>query len=171
MKHSRTFIALLRGINVGGHNKIAMKNLATWCLHAGCKNVRTYIQSGNVVLESTLDAVALATRLEGTIAKHYGKRIPVIVRSVEEMRDIVEHNPFPDADRAKVGVIFFAKNLPSTHRSFRPGGPEEVVMRPREVHIYYPLGMGRSTLRLPKQFEEGTMRNLNTVSKLLALTG
>lgn len=165
-----TYICFLRGINVGGHALLPMNELKTLCEKLGLERVRTYIQSGNVILESPLAEDALANQLEIALQKKMGKRIAVALRTVDELDDVLKKNPFQKAEPAKVGVMFFAKLV---QKDFLDGVStstgEEVKIGKREVYIYYPNGMGRSKLKLPKEAAEGTVRNINTVRKLIEL--
>jgi uncharacterized protein (DUF1697 family) len=162
-----SFVALIRAMNVGGKGMLPMTELRTLCLGLDLKKVRTYIQSGNVLFESTLPEPALRALLEQTLAMKMGTRRNVLIRQASELRSILDENPFPAADPARVGVVFFSAPVPMPPI---PPGREELHLRGRELFIHYPDGMGRSKLRLPASLEaEGTMRNLNTVAKLVAM--
>ena len=167
---AHTYIVFLRGINVGGAGKLPMTNLRVLCERVGLENVRTYIQSGNVICESALSEAVLLKTLEAVLAKHIGRRVPVAVRTVDELAAVCAGNPFPEAEPAKVGILFLMKpvrkkflDLVSTTTG------EEVRLGKREVYIHYPHGMGRTKLKLPEEAAEGTMRNLNTVRKLMEM--
>ncbi|MHB8483452.1 MAG: DUF1697 domain-containing protein [Nitrospiria bacterium] len=164
------YIAFLRGINVGGSGILAMSELRTMCEKLSLKNVRTYIQSGNVIFESSYSEDAIVRKLDTELEKKMGKHIPVAVRSISELTLILKNNPFPKAESAKVGIMFFARPI---QKSFLSGVStstgEELEMRTREVYIHYPNGMGRSKLKLPKQSEDGTVRNINTIQKIIEL--
>ena len=83
-----THLALLRGINVGGKNKLPMATLVDMFIEAGCKDVRTYIQSGNVVFSvSKTESASIPDRITTRIAERYGYRVPVILRTTEQLRD------------------------------------------------------------------------------------
>jgi len=163
------FVALLRGINVGGSGLLAMKDLAKLCASCGLRSVRTYIQSGNVVFESSRSEDAIRVRLEKALATKMGKKIDLMVRTALEMEELLKRNPFPEKEPAKVGVMFLseapAKDL--LDRVVAPGG-ELVKPGRREVYVYYPEGMGRSRLKLPLTGAV-TVRNINTVAKLAAM--
>jgi uncharacterized protein (DUF1697 family) len=110
--------------------------------------------------------------LEQALSDYSGKPIPVIVRSAGEMQAILAQNPFPDANPAQVGVMFFAGTLPKDYlQGFKNPEPEEVVLANRELYIHFPNGMGRSKLKLPKIKEQGTVRNINTVKRLKEMSG
>jgi uncharacterized protein (DUF1697 family) len=166
----KTYICFLRGINVGGHALLPMNELKTLCEKLGFQRVRTYIQSGNVILESPLVEGALAKQLETALHEKMGKHIPVALRTIDELDDVLKKNPFQDAEPARVGVMLFAKPV---QKDFLAGVStstgEEVKIGKREVYIHYPNGMGRSKLKLPKEAGEGTVRNINTVRKLIEL--
>src|SRR4051812_9717308 len=89
-------IALLRGINVGKHNRISMPELREHLGAEGYGNVRTLIASGNIVLESTAAPAQLEKDLQETIAERFGVDTPVVVRTAEQLAQIVDDNPFPD---------------------------------------------------------------------------
>jgi uncharacterized protein (DUF1697 family) len=165
------FIALLRGINVGGTGLLPMKELAALCSGLGFQAVRTYIQNGNVIFESKLSEEAVQSRLEKALAARMEKKIDVMVRTSAEMRAILSANPFPDKEPAKVAAAFLCEPPPKDLRKNVVAlGGEQVRLGKREVYVYYPDGMGRSKLKLPLGGAAATVRNINTVSKLVALT-
>ena len=165
------YIALLRGINVVGANQLAMKDLVALCGDCGFQKARTWIQSGNAIFESRQKEDAVKRALEKALAGKMTKPIAVMVRTPAEMRATLEANPFPDKEGSKVAVVFFAGKAP-TEKVEGLTGPagEQVVQGKREIYIYYPEGQGRSKLRLPWK-EPGTIRNINTVRKLVELSG
>jgi uncharacterized protein (DUF1697 family) len=164
-----TYVALLRAINVGGTGSLPMKALAALCGDCGLENARTYIQSGNVVFDSALSESAVVSKLGKALAGHMGKPIDVMVRTGKQVRAILDANPFPDAEPAKIAVIFLTKPLP---KGLLDGlvipGREKIEPTHREIYIHYPDGMGRSKLKLPRTLV-GTARNINTVAKLAEL--
>jgi uncharacterized protein (DUF1697 family) len=164
------FIALLRGINVGGSGLLPMKDLVQHCSGLGFDGVRTYIQSGNVVFESRLSEPGIRSRLEKKLESVMGKHIDVMVRSAEELREVLRENPFPSKEGAKVAVAFLheAPRKDLVKNVAAPGG-EEVRPGKREIYVYYPEGMGRSKLKLPLAGAPTTVRNINTVAKLVEL--
>lgn len=94
-KSTETYVALLRGINVGGKNKLPMKELAAMFIAAGCKDVKTYIQSGNVVFRAMPAAVkTLAKKIAAAIEAEFGLKIPVVLFSLAEMQQAVKGNPY-----------------------------------------------------------------------------
>src|SRR5271155_1187482 len=94
-------VALLRGINVGGNNILPMKDLAKIFSDAGCSNVRTYIQSGNVVFDAPGKAPKIAKAVSASIEKRFGYRVPVILRTSQQLRQTILDNPFVKAGEAE----------------------------------------------------------------------
>jgi uncharacterized protein (DUF1697 family) len=168
----RTYVAFLRGINVGGNTMISMKELAAICTNMGLLDVRTYLNSGNVIFKSPLPDPELQTILETELSVKRGKEIGVIVRSHGDLERVVKDNPFTEAVPSQIGVLLVtepvAKNILA---EFVIPGREEVVPGKREVYVHYPDGMGRSKLKWPLSLRGGTMRNINTLSKLASLAG
>jgi uncharacterized protein (DUF1697 family) len=164
-----TFVALLRAVNVGGTGKLPMKELVELCSDLGFDQVRTYIQSGNVVFKSKLSEKTVRTRLEKVLTERLGKPADVILRTATEMAAVWKGNPFPGAEPAKVGVFLMTDkvNKELMDRIVAPTG-EEVRPGKRELYIYFPNGMGQSKLKIPGA--TGTIRNINTVAKLVAMT-
>ena len=148
-----------------------MKELAGLCLGLGFQSVRTYIQSGNVIFESSLPEGATRSRLEETLAARMGKKIDVMVRTPGQMRLVLSRNPFSNQEPSKVAVAFLSQSPPKDlmKNVVAPGG-EHVQRDRREVYVYYPNGMGRSKLKLPLNGAMATFRNINTVAKLVAMT-
>jgi uncharacterized protein (DUF1697 family) len=164
------YVALLRAINVGGTGKLSMNDLATLCTGLGFADVRTYIQSGNVVLSSRKAEGAVRRALETALSEVLGKPADVAVRSGAEMAAVLAANPFPKVLPAKVGVAFLPGLMPqgALKEIVIPGG-EEVSIGRREAYIHFPDGMGRSRLKLPKAWGPATVRNINTVARLAAM--
>lgn len=172
-------IGLLRGVNVGGRNKIGMDALREICVALKHRNTQTYIQSGNVVFATTdSDLIKVARRIEDSIEKRFSFRPCVLLRTASEMREVVARNPFAarsGVDPAKLVVSFLA-NVPASEIRDKVVainvGPEDIRANGRELYIYFPDGQGRSklpavldrTLKMP-----ATARNWNTVEKLLAM--
>lgn len=163
------YIALLRGINVGGTGLLPMKDLAALCESLGFASVRTYIQSGNVIFDSKLAESKVKKLLEGTLEKRMGKRIHVIVRTHAELLRILDRNPFADKEPAKVGISFLDAAPPPglLQKVVAPAG-EQVHLGEREIYVFYPIGMGQTRLKMPLDTPT-TVRNVNTVAKLTAM--
>ena len=166
------FVALLRAVNVGGTGKLAMKDLSGLCTTIGFADVQTYIQSGNVVFRSALAKERVQEALERALLKHMGKPVDVVLRDAAELRRVLDANPFPEREPSRVAVVFCASPVSKgfLEAVVAPGG-EEVVPGRHEIYIHYPDGMGRSKLKLPKSTGVSTVRNINTVARLVAMAG
>src|SRR5262249_39831452 len=144
-------IALLRGINIGPNKRVAMPRLRELLTDAGYKDVKTYVQSGNVVLTSRLSPPKLEQALEQLIAEEFGFDVAVVVRTRDEIAAVVERDPFGDlADNPKrFQVTFLSAELDSELvaelEGLRSGG-ERVVAAGREVYAWHPDGAARSKL-------------------------
>ncbi len=170
-------VALLRGINVGGKNKLPMAELAAMFREAGCDDVRTYIQSGNVVFRSSPEMAGdIPSLISASIMEQFGYSIPVVTRTAGEFREIVQVNPFAEtgAEANKLHVMFLADLPDRAHVEVldpnRSPGDEFAVMG-REVFLHFPNGVARSKLT-NAYFDSGlstisTSRNWRTVGKLL----
>jgi uncharacterized protein (DUF1697 family) len=108
MAAGNRFIALLRGVNVGGHRKLLMSDVQALCAQLEWKNVRTYVQSGNVVFSASAMAHVLEDRLDAAIAERCGWDTPVIVRSADEWHRYATANPFPEACRSEPNRVMLA---------------------------------------------------------------
>jgi uncharacterized protein (DUF1697 family) len=163
------FVGLLRAINVGGTGKLPMTELVSLCGECGFKDVKTYIQSGNVVFKTSLSEPKAQAKLERALEAHMGKAVGVTLRSADELEAALAHNPFKKPEPNRVYIMFVNDTLPrnALDKLVNPG-PEEVELGQRELFVHYPDGMGRSKLKLPF-VKVGTARNLNTVTKLIAL--
>lgn len=171
------YVALLRGINVGGKNKLSMKELAALFVEAGCKNVETYIQSGNVVFDAPVSAAKRVPWEVGeAIKQQFGYRLPVIVRSGAELAEVVEVNPFlgRGAAEKELHVYFLADNPAAAELDAKRSLPDEFVLRGREIYLRLPNGMGKSKLTNAyfdsKLKTVCTARNWATVLQLAAMT-
>ncbi|MBL8134764.1 MAG: DUF1697 domain-containing protein [Anaerolineae bacterium] len=173
------YIALLRGINVGGNKKLPMADLRTLCESLGFAGAQTLLQSGNVVFASPrADAEGIVRDLEAGIAARFGFESRVLLRARDQWAALIARHPFtPEqiAEPSKILVTFLltapdAAAIAALRAAH--AGPEQVEVRGQEVYAYYPDGMGRS--KLDNSFVErklktvGTGRNWNTVIKLLA---
>ncbi|MCD0445146.1 DUF1697 domain-containing protein [Glycomyces sp. A-F 0318] len=166
-----TYVALLRGVNVGGRRKLPMAELRAALTGAGFDRVRTYIQSGNVVLDADGAAEAVAADVRAVIAGRFGHTVPVVVRTAGQIAAVADADPFAgrDLDPAKVTVSFLSGPAPAL--AVPAGQPEEAVAAGTEVWVYYPRGQGASTLERtafwkPLAGLDVTARNLRTVRRL-----
>jgi uncharacterized protein (DUF1697 family) len=173
-----SYVALLRGINVGGKAKVPMAALRELFAALGHEDVVTYIQSGNVVFTSSVRPVQAAADISAGIKKTFGLQVPVIVRSRAELAKVVKGNPYlkRGADASVLHVTFLAdKPTAAAVKQLDPDRcpPDEFIVKGREIFLLLPNGMGRTKLTID-YFEKrlgisGTARNWNTVSKLLDL--
>jgi len=174
-----TYLALLRGINVGGKNKLPMDSLRDLFVAAGCDDVRTYIQSGNVIFSADPDIVASLPGVITTgIAERFGYRVPVIVRTAAQVGDVTRHNPFlaEGADAETLHVLFLA-DLPDARSvaGLDPdrSPPDAFSVRGQEIYLRLPNGTARTKLTNAyfdaKLATTSTGRNWRTVTTLRAL--
>lgn len=172
------FVSMLRGVNVGGNNKIRMDALRVLYESLGFRDVQSHIQSGNVVFRcKERDAAAIAGRIGDGIEKTFGARVAVILRTAVELRRVMERNPFPAHAAAHPSrvLVTFLSSAPGPEaqagiRTITCGQGEEVQLDGVELYCYYPIGIGAS--KLPALIDRtlktpGTGRNWNTVTKLL----
>lgn len=170
------YVALLQGINVGKHKRIAMSDLRTLVEGLGHTDVTTHLNSGNVVF--TADERSneeLAGELQAAIATALGLEIPVVVRSGEEMRAIVANNPFPEAaaDHKTLHVAFLDRELDPQHvvaLAEAERGDDDYRIDGPNVYLYYPNYLTGATF-LPNGLGKGqgvvsTSRNWRTVTRL-----
>jgi len=169
------YAALLRGVNVGGNNKLPMKSLAALCEAQGCTKVQTYIQSGNIVFSASAKIAAAFPRiLASQIKDEFGFETTVILRTAPELRSVIENKP--NFDEKFLHVIFLADEPVLTDVvKLDPVcvGEESFALRGREVYMYLPNGAGRSKMAVypfdKKLRTKGSMRNWRTVLSMGAL--
>jgi uncharacterized protein (DUF1697 family) len=183
-----THVALLRGINVGGSNKVAMADLRDVVASLGHTGVSTYIQSGNVLFTAGEGAArgssALAAELERAIGQAFGLRLRVVVLSRAELAQVMDDNPYrAEPNPRYVHAMFFPaepdqemrESIAAAERqAAEKGGRDEATVVGRTLFLHTPDGYGRSELavRLARSGgagATGTARNWATVAKLLAL--
>ena len=165
-------VSLLRGINVGGHNQIAMPRLREIYAALGLADAATHINSGNVIVRTDRDPDVLAGDVERAIGRELGLEIRVLGRTYEQLGRILDANPFPNADPSR-HLIAFLSAAPTEEAIARvksraaPG--EEVAVIGLELHLLYPGGIAGSKLS-PALIERSgvvtTARNLRTVARL-----
>lgn len=174
-----THLALLRGINVSGHNMIKMDALKTMLENIGFQNVRTYLQSGNVFVDSEEDAAKVGFMIKQEIFKVFGHEVPAIVIAKKDLELCFANNLYlkeKDMDIKKLYIVFVAIALKkeSIHDlKISQFKPDEATIDDNRIYIKYAVGAGKTRLEL-KYIEKklnviGTMRNLNTVTNLLKM--
>jgi uncharacterized protein (DUF1697 family) len=173
-----TFIALLRGINVGGNNKLPMADFLTLLEQLKLRNIKTYIQTGNAVFQTTAKATQeLPEKLKGAIKDRHGFAPDVVVLSLAELETAIAANPYPKANENP-------KSLHLTFLNSKPKKPdleflhelktasEDFTLENKVFYFYAPDGIGRS--KAASQIEKslgvsGTARNWRTVQKILEI--
>lgn len=174
-----TYIAILRGINVSGHKIIKMERLRAAFEEIGFTNVKTYVQSGNVLFETSKPPASLAATIERKILDAFGFEVPVLTKSSREMMDIVKRNPLlkeASIDQGKLHVTFLSDNPPrNALELLKPlaAGAEQVHILDRAVYLYCPNGYGNTKLTntaIEKKLScRATTRNWATTNKLLEM--
>ena len=177
------FVAFLRGINVGGRNKIKMANLKRMFESIGFKHVETYIQSGNVLFESDETEDMIRMKIENEMKDWFGFSSFVVLRTAAELEQIIKKYPFSKKEIAKaealntVGESLYVNLLvqaPGREESayLNAGKGDQYEMVGRDVYLLFHHGIRKSKLAgsLNKLDTPGTIRNWKTISKLFALT-
>ena len=178
MARNTSKILLLRGINLGPHKRVAMPELRAALTEAGFADVRTYVQSGNVVLASRASPAKVGAEAERVIAERFGLDVDVIVRTADELADVVARNPLADVavDPKRYQVSFLdAEPDPAALEKIAAlkAEPERLVAIGRELYAWHPDGVGRSKM-WNKLAGAGlgvraTARNWTTVTTLLEM--
>jgi uncharacterized protein (DUF1697 family) len=165
-----TYVALLRAVNVGGTGRLPMADLRRLCSDAGFANVQSYIASGNVMFDSDEPAAAIKAELETRVADFVGKPIGVLVRTADELAQVLADNPYAST-AAKHTYALFLDHSPTSDMIDQATGrtDEAISLGRREIYIAYPDGMGRSKLKLTAA-DKGTARNMNTIARLVELS-
>jgi uncharacterized protein (DUF1697 family) len=173
-------IVLLRGVNIGPRNRVPMPELRKLLTEAGFDDVRTYVQSGNIVLSSTKTPSQVSRAVEREIARAFGLDIAIVVRTRAELAKVVQRNPLGDvADDPKRYQVSFLDAKPSRAvlRKLEEAAvpPEQLVAVGREIYAWHPAGVARSKLWALLAGRDlgvtATARNWTTVTKLLELGG
>ncbi len=169
---SVSHVALLRGVNLGPKRKISMPQLRATVEELGFAGVRTYINSGNVVLTSDRPAEEIESRIAEAIEATFSHRVDVVVRSAAQLDQVLAANPFPDGNPSQVTVAFLA-GAPGPEADQRLAAVavagEPYVMGDREIYVNYTHGIGESRLTAGFSAAIGvsaTVRNLRTVTRL-----
>jgi uncharacterized protein (DUF1697 family) len=173
-----TYVALLRGINLGARNKVSMADLRELFHALGAEDVATYLQSGNVVFKSRAEAAELVGAIQDRIRSDLGLDVTVLVRTSGELGQVLARNPFAKSGRepTRLHVTFLAETPPPARvRKLDPkhSEPDEFEIVGREVYLHTPNGYGRSKLS-NAYFEKqlgvaATTRNWRTVTNLAEL--
>ncbi|WP_243644300.1 DUF1697 domain-containing protein [Paenibacillus pinisoli] len=177
------YMALLRGINVGGKNKIKMAELRESLAAIGLQRVQTYIQSGNILFESAQEELPLRERIERQIEADFGLSIKVVMRTLDELRTIRRNLPFTEeqvaeAKAAAEGEVLYVSMLqeqPSPDKLEKLAGidigEDRYVLDGNNLYLLYSLSVRNSKLsaHVEKLGVASTVRNWNTINKLIEL--
>jgi len=172
-----TYVAFLRGVNLGPTNKISMPALRAMAEDLGYADVATYINSGNLILSSPKKADTVEREISKTIKDTFGRPIDVTVRTPAQLKKILAENPYPDGNPSQVTVAFLARapakdakdKVATVAKDYEP-----FTIAGQQVYVNYSQGIGRS--KLAEKFSDiigvsSTVRNIRTVDKVLALCG
>ena len=174
-----THLALLRGINVSGHNMMKMDALKIMLENIGFQNIRTYLQTGNVFVDSEEDASKVGFMIKQEIFKVFGHEVPTIVITKEDLELCFKNNPFlkeKDIDTKKLYVAFVSTQLKKENINdlkISQFKPDEASIDGNRIFIKYAVGAGKT--RFDQKYIEkklnvtATIRNWNTVTNLLAM--
>ena len=178
----KVYISFLRGVNMTGHNSIRMTDLADLYRKLGFKDAETYIQSGNVIFGSDggLNESELGLKIEMGILERFNYKVPVMLRTSQELTDLFTSNPFleePRFDPSKMAVIFL-HDAPSDNQLQKVANvdypPDKFKIIGREIYIYCPNGFGRTKIYTnffeKKMKVSGTGRNWNTITTILNMS-
>ena len=173
-----TYIVLLRGINVSGKNLVKMDALKQALLTHGFTKVSTYIQSGNIVVQTPLDKTAAQKQFEAVLLNQFQVNVPVFILLLSDLENAVANNPFPATAEPNKVFFTFLDTVPNTTLVEKlqtiDFGNEVFHVQNKILYFYVPNGMGKSKMN-NNFFEKklnvtATGRNLNTILKLIALT-
>ncbi len=168
-----TYIVLLRGINVSGKNKLPMAELRDLLNNLDFKNVQTYIQSGNIILESSESKSVICQKIKKGIKDKFGYDVPVIVRTIPEWEVTIENYPFSLENEKIVAFAFLDKKTQIKEIEIKNIGEDKYKIDDDVVYLYCPLTFAKTKLS-NNLFEKklnvtSTTRNLRTTLKLLEL--
>ena len=179
LAHMNAFISMLRGINVSGQKKIRMMELKNLYESLGFGNVQTYVQSGNVIFDSEeKDVTKLGYEIEAQIESTFGFSVPVLIRSGDEFKRIIEYHPFAGEEAIRV-LVTFLYDRPEKSRledlSHYEDKVDQFAIGEREIFLFCPGGYGRTKLSnafFEKKLEVvATTRNWKSVNALYQMAG
>jgi uncharacterized protein (DUF1697 family) len=172
-----TYVAFLRGVNLGPNNKISMPALREMAEDLGYIDVATYINSGNLIVGSTRKPETIEREISKAIKDKFGRPIDVAVRTPAQLRKILAENPYPDGNPSQVTVAFLTKppaknakdKVAAVAKDYEP-----FTFSGQQVYVNYSQGIGKS--KLAERFSDilgvsSTVRNVRTIEKVLALCG
>jgi uncharacterized protein (DUF1697 family) len=163
------YVALVRAVNVSGTGKLSNEKLQAMGEACGFENARTFINSGNLLFTSDLAERTVKARLEEEVAGHFGKPIPVFVRSAGEMSEAAARNPFGDDKPSRVMAHFIDEEpAQAMLDDARDIAAVRLALGPRLIYVSYGEGIGKTKFKLPA-VKQGTARNMNSVAKIADL--
>ena len=172
-----TYVAFLRGVNLGPNNKISMSALRAMAEDRGYTDVATYINSGNLIISSSKKAATVEREISNAIKDTFGRPIDVTVRTPAQLKKILAENPYPDGNPSQVTVAFLTKAPPANAQDKVAAvatDHEPFTFAGQDVYVNYSQGIGKS--KLAERFSDiigvsSTVRNIRTVERVLALCG
>lgn len=169
----KRYIVLLRGINVSGKNKLPMQDLRDLLNKLGYQNVKTYIQSGNIILDTDETKVVVCQKVKEGIAERFGYDVPVIARTISEWEEVIAKYPFPTDNPKIVAFVFLDQKTEEIKIEAKGINDDEYQIDHDMVYIYCPTGFAKTKIS-NNLFERklkvtATTRNYNTTMKLLVL--
>jgi uncharacterized protein (DUF1697 family) len=172
-----TYVAFLRGVNLGPNNKISMPALRAMAEDLGYTDVATYINSGNLIVTTPKKAATVEHEISKAIKDTFGRPIDVTVRTPAQLKEVLAENPYPDGNPSQVTVAFLTK-APAKDAEDRVAAVaknyEPFAFAGQQVYVNYSQGIGKS--KLAEKFSDiigvsSTVRNIRTVERVLALSG
>ena len=172
------YIGLLQGINIGSKKRIRMEDLRSLIAALEGEDVRTYVNSGNVVFSHRhTDVAALEREMETALREQIGVDVPVIIRTGQDLARVIADNPFPDATDPKTLHVLFLRDKPAIEDvdavEEMETGADRIAIHAREVYAFLPNYTSGATVDLMKVARalgvDGTSRNWNTVTKLVEM--
>jgi uncharacterized protein (DUF1697 family) len=172
-----TYVAFLRGVNLGPNNKIPMPALRSMAEDLGYTDVATFINSGNLIVSSPKKAATVEQEISKAIKDTFGRSIDVTVRTPAQLKKVLAENPYPDGNPSQVTVAFLTKT-PAKDAKDRVAAVaknhEPFAFARQEVYVNYSQGIGKS--KLAEKFSDiigvsSTVRNIRTVERVLTLCG
>jgi uncharacterized protein (DUF1697 family) len=163
------YVALVRAVNVSGTGKLPKEELKAMGEACGFDNVRTFINSGNLLFRSDLAEGVVKERIEGMLSTYFGKPVPAFVRNGKEMAEVARKNSFAD-DKPNHVMAYFIDEKPvqAMIDEARDVQEERLALGPRVIYISYGGGIASSKLKMPI-LRRGTARNMNSVAKIAEL--
>ncbi len=172
----KTYLALLRGINVGGHHKLKMTDLKSWIKDLEITQVKTHLQSGNLLFCSELSPLEMQTQISAILDQQLDFQVPILVLTHAQVKKALADCPYhseAQAEPKSVHFCFLASPPETEHLALLEGlcrDGESFTLTDQVLHLHYPEGSGRSRLALPAIEKNlkcwGTARNWNSLSKI-----